>query len=71
MQKKSGFCQADAEKNTVLSEQVRKCNSLSNEKKFKNNEEINDLRKKKVDGRREPLVYYFSYSRYKNSSFSY
>ena len=35
----NGGCRAFAEKNTVLSEQIEKCNSLPNEKKLKNNDE--------------------------------
>ena len=54
MEKKWGF-RAAAEKNTVLGKQVKKCNSQPNEKKFKNNDEkINNLKKKKVDGKRKP-----------------
>ena len=45
--KKNGVCRVIAEKSTILSEQVKKCNSLPNEKKFKNNDEkINHLKKK-------------------------
>ena len=32
MQKKNGGCRAIGEKNTVVREQVKECNSLSNEK---------------------------------------
>ena len=59
-EKKNGGCRAVAEKNTILSEQVKKCNSLANEKKFRNNDEkMNNLRKKRVGGRREPSFIIF------------
>ena len=58
---KNGGCRAIAEKNAVLSERVKKCNSLLNEKKFKNNDEkITIQRKKKMwmEGENHRLLFF-------------